>query len=474
MKNMTGEGRGGGAEPESCFSYFFEPRSVAVIGALREGWFGGYVIIKNLRVFGFPGEIYPVNPRYDKVLGLDVYASVKDIPAMVDLVIIMTPAAVVPSVLEECGACGVRAAIVVSDGFAERSEEGARLQKELVSVGRREGIRILGPNTVGVTNTANGLVTTPYEFGYSSIRRGFVALAGQTGIIAPQAVPYEDLQYGISKICDFGNKCDVDEADLLEYLAEDAETKVIAMYLEAIRDGRRFLATAKRVVEKKPVIVLKSGRSEAGAKAAASHTGTLAGDDKIYDAAFRQAGVLRIQNFRELFEIPKIFGQPRPKGNRIAMVTMTGGAGVMSTDIAYECGLELARFSEETSNRLGEIFPSLAKNPSDVGPALFADDIIQIYKKAIEAALEDEGVDCVSVVLWTGEAAPPPLYVELFKELKERASKPVAIWAYSAHLVLAQELSRELEKLGFPVFSDFETAVRALGMLYKLSKRVND
>ncbi|WP_456486321.1 acetate--CoA ligase family protein [Candidatus Alkanophaga liquidiphilum] len=471
---MTGEGRGGGAEPESCFSYFFEPRSVAVIGALREGWFGGYVIIKNLRVFGFPGEVYPVNPRYDKVLGLDVYASVKDIPAMVDLVIIMTPAAVVPSVLEECGACGVRAAIVVSDGFAERSEEGARLQKELVSVGRREGIRILGPNTVGVTNTANGLVTTPYEFGYSSIRRGFVALAGQTGIIAPQAVPYEDLQYGISKICDFGNKCDVDEADLLEYLAEDAETKVIAMYLEAIRDGRRFLATAKRVVEKKPVIVLKSGRSEAGAKAAASHTGTLAGDDKIYDAAFRQAGVLRIQNFRELFEIPKIFGQPRPKGNRIAMVTMTGGAGVMSTDIAYECGLELARFSEETSNRLGEIFPSLAKNPSDVGPALFADDIIQIYKKAIEAALEDEGVDCVSVVLWTGEAAPPPLYVELFKELKERASKPVAIWAYSAHLVLAQELSRELEKLGFPVFSDFETAVRALGMLYKLSKRVND
>ncbi|MDF2955567.1 MAG: Acyl-CoA synthetase [Candidatus Alkanophagales archaeon MCA70_species_2] len=474
MKNMTGEGRGGGAEPESCFSYFFEPRSVAVIGALREGWFGGYVIIKNLRVFGFPGEVYPVNPRYDKVLGLDVYASVKDIPAMVDLVIIMTPAAVVPSVLEECGACGVRAAIVVSDGFAERSEEGARLQKELVSVGRREGIRILGPNTVGVTNTANGLVTTPYEFGYSSIRRGFVALAGQTGIIAPQAVPYEDLQYGISKICDFGNKCDVDEADLLEYLAEDAETKVIAMYLEAIRDGRRFLATAKRVVEKKPVIVLKSGRSEAGAKAAASHTGTLAGDDKIYDAAFRQAGVLRIQNFRELFEIPKIFGQPRPKGNRIAMVTMTGGAGVMSTDIAYECGLELARFSEETSNRLGEIFPSLAKNPSDVGPALFADDIIQIYKKAIEAALEDEGVDCVSVVLWTGEAAPPQLYVELFKELKERASKPVAIWAYSAHLVLAQELSRELEKLGFPVFSDFETAVRALGMLYKLSKRVND
>ena len=474
MKNMTGEGRGGGAEPESCFSYFFEPRSVAVIGALREGWFGGYVIIKNLRVFGFPGEVYPVNPRYDKVLGLDVYASVKDIPAMVDLVIIMTPAAVVPSVLEECGACGVRAAIVVSDGFAERSEEGARLQKELVSVGRREGIRILGPNTVGVTNTANGLVTTPYEFGYSSIRRGFVALAGQTGIIAPQAVPYEDLQYGVSKICDFGNKCDVDEADLLEYLAEDAETKVIAMYLEAIRDGRRFLATAKRVVEKKPVIVLKSGRSEAGAKAAASHTGTLAGDDKIYDAAFRQAGVLRIQNFRELFEIPKIFGQPRPKGNRIAMVTMTGGAGVMSTDIAYECGLELARFSEETSNRLGEIFPSLAKNPSDVGPALFADDIIQIYKKAIEAALEDEGVDCVSVVLWTGEAAPPQLYVELFKELKERASKPVAIWAYSAHLVLAQELSRELEKLGFPVFSDFETAVRALGMLYKLSKRVND
>ncbi|HEX59747.1 MAG TPA: CoA-binding protein [Methanomicrobia archaeon] len=462
------------AEPESDLSYFFEPRSVAIIGALREGWFGGYVIIKNLRLFGFPGEIYPVNPRYDKVLGLDVYASIKDVPATVDLVIIITPAATVPGILEECGDASVRAAIVVSDGFAERSEEGAKLQEELVGIGRREGVRILGPNTVGVTNTANGLVTTPYEFGYSSIRRGYVALAGQTGIIAPQAVPYEDLQYGVSKICDFGNKCDVDETDLLEYLAEDAETKVIAMYLEGIKDGRRFLATAKRVVKRKPVIVLKSGRSEEGARVASSHTGTLAGDDRIYEAAFRQVGVLRVRNFRELFEIPKIFGQPRPKGNRIAIITMTGGAGVMSTDVAYECSLELARFSEKTIGELEKIFPSLAKNPSDVGPAMFAGDLVQIYKKTIEAALEDENVDCVSVVLWTGEAAPPQLYVELFNELKEKASKPIAIWIYGTKVTAVHELSRELEKLDFPVFLDFETAVRALGMLCEYSRLQGD
>ena len=468
MKNMTGEGRGGGAEPESCFSYFFEPRSVAVIGALREGWFGGYVIIKNLRVFGFPGEIYPVNPRYDKVLGLDVYASVKDIPAMVDLVIIMTPAAVVPSVLEECGACGVRAAIVVSDGFAERSEEGARLQKELVSVGRREGIRILGPNTVGVTNTANGLVTTPYEFGYSSIRRGFVALAGQTGIIAPQAVPYEDLQYGISKICDFGNKCDVDEADLLEYLAEDAETKVIAMYLEAIRDGRRFLATAKRVVEKKPVIVLKSGRSEAGAKAAASHTGTLAGDDKIYDAAFKQCGIIRVSYFEELFDVAKAFAsQPLPNGKNVGIITVTGAGGVTAADYCMERGLELPSLSKRTLEGVKRVFPEWASlgNPLDVWVAVEASGMERTYEATTRALVEDENVDALIVVLaavsWTATD------VKIFKNLGEECMRRGKSFLFVSLLGEYQIFKRCVETLEpeIPVFPTVERAVRALAAL---------
>ena len=203
----------------SALSLFFEPQSVAVVGSLREGYFGGYVVIKTLLNAGFEGRIYPVNPSYQEVLGLKAYPSIKEIPEKIDLVLIMINRRFVPNVLRECAGKGIKAVIVVADGFAERDEEGAKLQNEIVEIARKAGIRIIGPNTAGIVNSANGLTPDPYEPGYKKVKSGTVAICAQTGMINPQAFPYADLHYGVSKICDFGNKCDVDECDLLEYLA---------------------------------------------------------------------------------------------------------------------------------------------------------------------------------------------------------------------------------------------------------------
>ncbi|MGB9627596.1 MAG: CoA-binding protein, partial [Thermodesulfobacteriota bacterium] len=261
-------------------SLFFEPRSLGVVGSLREGYFGGYVVIRSLLNSGFSGKIYPVNPSYQEVLGLKVYPSLKEIQDEIDLALIMVNRRSVPNILRECAMKGIKAVIVVADGFAERDEEGTKLQEEIVNFARRTGIRIIGPNTAGVVNTANGLMPLPYETGYEKIKPGSITICAQTGMINPQAFPYSDLSYGLSKICDFGNKCDVDEVDLLEYLEHDPATHVITMYLESIQNGKRFLKTSKRVTAKKPVLILKSGRTQEGARVSASHTGALAVDDQ--------------------------------------------------------------------------------------------------------------------------------------------------------------------------------------------------
>ncbi|MGQ9646320.1 MAG: CoA-binding protein, partial [Thermodesulfobacteriota bacterium] len=251
---------------QTDLSLFFEPKSVAVIGSLKEGYFGGYVVINTLQNAGFNGKIFPVNPSYHEVLGLKVYRSLNDISEKIDLVFLIINRRSVPDMMRACADRGIKAVIVVADGFAERDEEGARLQQEILGIGRKSGMRIIGPNTAGVANPANGFIPNPYEMGYRTLKTGGIAICAQTGMINPQAFPYGDLHYGVSKICDYGNKCDVDECDMLEYLEEDRHTKVITMYLESIRDGRRFLKMSRRVTRKKPVLILKSGRTKEGAR----------------------------------------------------------------------------------------------------------------------------------------------------------------------------------------------------------------
>jgi len=446
---------------------FFEAQSIAVIGSMRQNFFGGYVVIKTLLNAGFKGRIYPVNPSYKEVHGLKVYPALRDIPGELDLVLIMIGCRSVPEILRDCTEKGVRAVIVVSDGFAERDEEGIRLQKEIVEIARQGGIRIIGPNTAGIANPAKGLVPNPYEMGYEKVTAGAVAICAQTGMINPQAFPYGDIHYGVSKICDFGNKCDVDESDLLEYLESDPATRVITMYLESIGDGRRFLKVSKRVSSKKPVLILKSGRTSQGAEVSISHTGSLAVDDQIFDAACRQSGIIRLNTFRELFELPKIFAsQPLPKGNRLGIITFTGGVGVLAIDEGAKYGLSVGSLSSETKKKLNAIFPGLGKKIVDIGPVMaVVNNYMSIYSDILEAMITDRGIDSIFNVIWTGPSGEfMEDYLKIYRELKGNGQKPIATWIYGPRFPLINELACQLEDLGFPVFLDLEMAIKALGI----------
>jgi acyl-CoA synthetase (NDP forming) len=440
---------------------------------LREGYFGGYVVVKTLLNAGFEGKIYPVNPSYQEVLGLKVYPSINEIPEKIDLVLIMINRRSVPGVMRECAGKGIKSVIVVADGFAERDEEGAKLQNEILEIAREAGIRILGPNTAGVVNSANGLIPDPYEPGYKKVKPGAVAICAQTGMINPQAFPYADLHYGVSKICDYGNKCDVDECDLLEYLESDPATKVITMYLESIQDGQRFLKISKRVTAQKPVLILKSGRTKEGAKVSASHTGALAVDDQIFSAACKQAGIIRLEKFREFFELPKIFSlQPLPKGNRLGIVTFTGGVGVLAIDEGSKYGLSVARLSPEIAKKLDAIFPGLGKTVVDIGPPMAVNNYMTIYSEIIKTVLSDDHIDCLFNVIWTSPFKEfVEEYLKFYGELRGSHQKTIATWIYGPSIPLINDMSGRMEDLGFPVFSDLETAIKALGMAYQYSNR---
>jgi acyl-CoA synthetase (NDP forming) len=451
-------------------SLFFEPRSIAVIGSLREGLFGGYVVIKSLLNAGYSGEIYPINPSNGVVHGLRVYPSIKEVEADIDLAVIMINARAVLQVLRECAEKTIKAVVLVSDGFAERDKEGTRLQNEIVAFARERGMRIIGPNTAGIVNTSNGLNPCPYEAGYYKLKAGSVAICSQTGMSNPQAFPYPDLGFGVSKICDFGNKCDLDECDMLEYLAKDPATQVISMYLESIRDGRRFLEVCKKVSAEKPILILKSGRTEEGARASESHTGAMAVDDKVFEAVCNQGGVLRLREFSALFELPKIFAmQPLPRGNRLGIISYTGGVGVLATDEGTRYGLAVTQLSGKTSEILHRIFPGLGAMPVDIGPmAPVVKNFLSLYPKILKSVMADENVDALFNVLWadsTGSSTES--YVKAYEEVKGHTQKPLVSWVYGPDKGLVRDIAERLENLGFPVFSNPEAAIKAMGLAFR-------
>jgi len=457
---------------ETDLNAFFEPRGVAVVGSLREGWGGGYGVIKNMRHFGWSGDIYPINPSGREVMGIRAYTILDQVTDPIDLAIVITPPATVPGIVEQCARKGVKAVIIASEGFAEAGEAGAKLQQQVVHIACRAGIRLIGPNTIGIANTGNGLVTNPYAIGYQRFQKGNIAYVSQSGVFGVQARPLEKMAYPISKMCDLGNKCDVDEVDLLDYLGNDPETKVVAMHLEDVKDGRSFIDTARRVVARKPVLVFKPGRTGPGARAAASHTGSLAGNGRVYENAFKQVGVIHVRTVQELWELPKVFAsQPLPEGNRIAIITPTGGVGVIAADVAVDCGLSIARLSAATADRLARSFPRTPGNPIDFGPAtVLADDPTALREETIAAVLDDPNVDCAVVVVYAGVMYSIQATVNMFERLRKHVSKPVTIWFYGPDSSLMEELSRQLETLGFPTYSELETAVKALGVAAEYSR----
>ena len=454
---------------KSFVRVFFEPDSVALVGASGTPGKLGYFLLKNLVDMGFRGRIYPVNPNLTTILGLKAYPTVDAIPYEVDLSVILVPAIHVPEIMRDCAKKHVKGAVICSSGFRELGSEGARRERETVGIARESGIRVVGPNTTGILNTANNFTTTFIPI--PKPKRGPVAFIAQTGLFAAATLYWivSTQNFGLSKVAGLGNKSDVDDSDILDYLAEDEETKVIAMYMEGVDEGRRFLETAERVSKIKPIVVLKAGKSEAGARAASSHTGSLSMNDRVFDAVCKRAGIIRVENLEELVDIAKAFAYaPIPHGNRIAVISFTGAGGVMSADSCRRYGLIVIDLSKTTLTRLQSYLPSWARagNPIDAEPLFERVGAESSIRLALEAALEDERVDCVSLVL-----VSMPLFdfdiSGLISELKSKyPEKPIAV-----HIIGLKGSvdfhARELEERGIPVYPSAERSIAALSALHR-------
>jgi len=379
----------------------FAPKSVAVIGASTKPDSLGRAVFKNILFHGYTGVVYPVNPKAKSILGVKAYPSVLDIPDEIDLAVIIVPAMAVAGVLDECGRKGVRAAIVISAGFKEIGEEGAQRERELQQIAQRYGIALLGPNCLGIINTDPN-VSLNATFAPGMPRHGNIAFISQSGALGVAALEYAQRQkIGLSKFISIGNKADLHENHLLEYLKDDPLSDVILLYVEDLEDPQGFHRISTEITSERPkkipILAIKSGRTLEGAKAATSHTGALAGSDEVYDSIFMQSGVLRVETIEELFDYAIAFAQqPLPQGNRIAIVTNAGGAGILATDAAVRHGVQLAEFTEETVKRLRNLLPPTANvaNPVD----MTGEPNEQRYETVVRTVLEDPNVAGVVVI----------------------------------------------------------------------------
>ncbi len=372
---------------------FFEPERVALLGATEKFGFG-YGQTRTLINQNLGDRLFLVNPSHATVFGRKCYPSTRDLPVDVDLAVLIVPAKAVPSALRECAGKGVKAAIVQSAGFAEIGPEGKKLQAELTAAARETGIRIIGPNCMGVVNTANGFATT--EAVEAALRPGPIGTIAQSGVFASilmDVAPDEEVRF--SKVITMGNRCDVDEGDLIPYLLHDEQTKVMALYLEGVRDGKRFLSVVRTATRTKPVVVLKGGRTPAGRAATLSHTGSMSGEDEIYSGAFAQSGILRVRDLKELLDLSKALAlQPLPRGRRVAIVTTSGSVGAMTIDMCTDLGMIPAEPSPETVRTIKAAAPDWmnVRNPLDIGPS-------PLFFQGVEALMQDPNVDGIIAVL---------------------------------------------------------------------------
>ncbi len=436
----------------------FNPRSVAVVGASRTPGKLGYEILKNIIDAGFKGKIYPVNPKADEVLGLKCYHSIAEIPDPVDLAVVVIPARFVPATVKEAVQKGVKGFVVISGGFREVGGEGVELERELVSVVREAGAKLIGPNCQGVNNPHAGLCATwPL-----AMKKGPVAVVSQSGTVAAfMATGLESEGIGMSKFAALGNKADVDEVDMLNYLADDPDTGVVALYLEGTTRGRELREALRRCSSKKPVVVIKAGKTKAGAEAVASHTGTLAGSAEVYEAVFRQTGAISVETLEEFFDAAKAlaFFKP-PRGPRVMVITSSGGSGILAADAIESRGMELAKLSEDVLNRLRDELPyfCVIRNPLDLTGSAYA----ELYDKALEITRDYDGID--SYILIFGD--PIPGAFEVVKKHIEATDKPILVSYLGGGEVEKEEL-RKFYEAGVPVFPTPERAVVALHALWK-------
>ena len=376
--------------------HLFCPESVAVIGAARGKKKVGHAILCNIINSGYKGKLFPINPRADKICGVKCYPSILNVSCDIDLAIIVIPSVLVLGVLEECSKKNVKWSIIISAGFKESGIEGTRRERHLVEKAKNYGIRILGPNCLGIIDTG-----CPINASFSPNmppggRIGFISQSGALGVSILDWAKTNSI--GFSKFVSLGNKADISENDLIEEWENDKDTEVITAYLEGVKYGREFIRISSRVSKKKPIIVIKSGNTDAGARAVSSHTGTLAGSAKAYEAAFKQAGIIRANNLRDLFNYASAFSyQPLPKDKKVAIITNAGGPGIMATDSCEKNGITLASFGSKTIDDLKKFLPDAASlyNPVDI----LGDALADRYRKALEAVIRDNNVDAVVVML---------------------------------------------------------------------------
>ena len=442
----------------------FRPENVAVIGASETAGSVGRTLLWNLVSNPFGGTVFPVNPKRDSVLGIEAYGRITDVEADVDLAVIATPAPTVPGIVEECGEAGVDGLVIVSAGFREVGEEGAELEREVKVAAREHDIRIIGPNCLGVMRPPNGLNAT---FAGSMAQEGNVAFVSQSGALLTSILDWSFREnVGFSAFVSIGSMLDVDWGDMIEYLGDDPKTDSIVLYMESIGNARSFLSAARDVALSKPIIVIKAGRTQAAAEAAASHTGTLTGSDAVLNAAFRRSGVLRVDDINDLFYMAEVLGkQPRPEGPRLTILTNAGGPGVLATDALIDGGGELTSLSPEAMDAFDEILPEAwsHSNPVDI----LGDADPERYAKSLEVAAEDENSDGLLVVLTPQAMTEPTRTAEHLRPYARDNRKPVlASWMGGDAVSPGENI---LNEAGLPTFAYPDTAARVFNNMWRYS-----
>lgn len=449
---------------------FFKPASVAVIGASASAGKVGNIVLNNIvygskenaekkKVEGFKGNIFPINPKETEILGLKAYKSLQDVPGGVDMAVICIPPKGVVNAIEDCGNKGIKSVVIITAGFSETGEEGGSVESDILEAAAKHGIRIIGPNCLGIISTFVDLNAT---FGDAVPRRGPISFVSQSGALCTSIIAYSFEEYlGFSNFISIGNKSDVDDSDLIEYFHRDPETKCIMLYIESLKDARDFFHRARPVVRDKPIVAFKSGYTEEGAKATSSHTGSIAGSDAAYEAAFKQAGIFRAKTLSQLFDSTRALAyQPVPEGENIAILTNAGGPGVLATDTAYTLGLTMAELSDDTIEQLNKVCPPnwSHRNPVDI----IGDASTDRYNKCLQILMDAKEIDAVVLLLSPTAAADSFNIAHRIVDIQKTSGKPMTV---SFVGMVAQDSENYLDYHGIPEIEYPERAVFAMHAL---------
>jgi acyl-CoA synthetase (NDP forming) len=445
----------------------FKPKSVGIIGASsREGSFGR-LFLEGLIRMGFP-KIYPVHPRDKEMLGLQAYPGIKEIPGEVDLAVLMTPPSETLRLVQECADKGVKGIIIFTAGFKEKGEAGRKIEQEMAAIARSKGIRVVGPNSIGVYSPSAKFCTFPQALMDNvPIESGPVGAFSHSGSFVDYLATILVCKgVKLSKVVSNGNECDLSAVDYLEYLGKDDETKIIVAYLEGIKEGKKFYQLASLVSKKKPIIVWKAGKTESGARAALAHTGSLAGSRHVWDAMFKQSGIIPVGSFDEVIECTMAFASlPLPKGNRVVIVSGQGGTGVGTSDNCVLLGLEMARLSESTKTRLMQVLPpagATADNPADIGVAVLMGP--HLYGESIKILAEDDNVDMFLII-----SPPSRACTQSITDAARTIGKPLVVSIFAMPELAGSEY-KFLADNNIPAYSDPKKAAAVLAKMAEYAR----